>query len=51
MTGDITLRADSMNLADGSNGLTVRSSGSLYITPYSAATSIGLGGATARRAR
>lgn len=45
MTGDITLRADSMNLADGSNALAVRSSGSLYITPYSAPTSIGLGGA------
>ncbi|MFC4314735.1 filamentous hemagglutinin N-terminal domain-containing protein [Steroidobacter flavus] len=48
MTGDITLIADSMNLADGSsNGLTVQSSGTLYITPRSAATTIGLGnGAT-----
>ncbi len=46
MTGNITLRADSMNLADGSsNGLTVQSIGSLYIAPYSVATTIGLGGA------
>ncbi len=46
MTGDITLQADSMNLAaGGSNGLAVRSSGSLYVRPNGLNTTIGLGGA------
>jgi len=46
MTGDITLRADTMDL-QGGGVLAVRSSGNLFIEPYAAGTSIGLGnGAT-----
>ncbi|WP_161965692.1 filamentous hemagglutinin N-terminal domain-containing protein [Steroidobacter cummioxidans] len=46
MTGDITLEADTMNIANGThNGLTVQSSGRLHVAPRTANTTIGLAGA------